>query len=257
MKKLFISLILSVLFVTGIQAQSIVNYTFNTAHTVALGDLSSGSTQLIAGSSVDLASTVTDIGFSFYFMGAPYTQFSVNSNGQMRLGATGISGTGITNAALNTPFIVPMSGTNTLLSTGKVHYIVLGTAPNRTLIVEWKDLSVPSPAVSTDPPGAENNPEQIQVCLHETSGIIDLKYGKVNYNSLPATERSTFISSSNTATTVKSIGSDMISDGLGTPISTYVMDLTNTGLLNTRTYTFTPPSLLPAPTWDTPAFTVV
>jgi len=257
MKKLFISLILSVLFVTGILAQSIVNYTFNTAHTVALGDLSSGSTQLIAGSSVDLASTVTDIGFSFYFMGTPYTQFSVNSNGQMRLGATGISGTGITNAALNTPSIVPMSGTNTLLSTGKVHYIVLGTAPDRTLIVEWKDLSIPSPAVSTDPPGAENNPEQIQVCLHETSGVIELKYGKVNYNSLPDTERSTFISSSNTATTVKSIGSDLISDGIGTPISTYVMDLTNTGLLNSRTYTFTPPSLLQAPTWDTPAFTAV
>jgi len=120
MKKLFITLIVSVLFATGIQSQSIVNYTFNTDHSVVLDDLSTGSTQLIAGSSVDLASSVTDIGFSFYFMGAPYTQFSVNSNGQMRLGATVISGTGITDAALNTPFIVPISGTNTLLPTGIV-----------------------------------------------------------------------------------------------------------------------------------------
>jgi len=257
MKKLFITLIVSVLFATGIQSQSIVNYTFNTDHSVVLDDLSTGSTQLIAGSSVDLASSVTDIGFSFYFMGAPYTQFSVNSNGQMRLGATVISGTGITDAALNTPFIVPISGTNTLLPTGIVQYKLLGIAPNRILIVEWIDLSIPSPVVSTDPPGAEHNPEQIRVCLHETTGVIDLKYGKVNYNSLPATVRSSFISSSNTATTVTSIGSDMISEAFGSPVSTYLMNSTNTGLLNNRTYTFTPPSLLPAPTWAATAFTAV
>jgi len=251
MKKLFITLIVSVLFVTGISSQSIANYTFNSSPSVSLQDMSGGTTQLIGPSARNAASGITDIGFSFYFMGVQYTQFSVNSNGQMGLGGNVFFGDGITNAAANAPLLVPVSGTNTLLSTGKVHYRVTGTAPNRILIVEWKDLLIPTPVVNTDPPMIDTNPNQIQVFLHESTGIIEFKYGLINYTSVPATTRSTFISSGNTATTVKSVGSTLNSANDAFPVGTYAMTSTTTNLLNNRTFSFTPPqTALAAPVWD-------
>jgi FtsP/CotA-like multicopper oxidase with cupredoxin domain len=255
MKKLFYFLILAVLNTISMNAQSIANYAFSTATTPnALVNMDAGtSTQLISGASTNVASSLTGIGFPFYFMGAPYTQFSVNSNGQMSLGATVISGTGIT-AAGTTPLIVPISGTNTLLSSGKVHYAVRGIAPNRILVVEWKDLMIPAPG-GNDPPVP--SPNQLQVILHETTGVIDFKYGMVNNNAATTTARSTFIASSNTATTVKSIGTNLTSATDAATVSTYLMTAINVGLLNLRTYTFTPPVAVASPTWAGTPFTTV
>ena len=248
MKKLFITLIVSVFFVTGMISQNIANYTFTTNQTTVLASMSSGTTPLIVAPAQNVVSGLTNLGFSFYFMGVPYTQFSVNSNGQMSLGNAVFSGSGISNAAPNTPLLVPVSGTNTLSSTGKVHYKLTGTAPNRILVVEWKDLYIPSLYDNGTPPSADTA-NIIQAQLHESTGIIEFKYGIVTNNNAPATLRATFISSSNTATTVQSVGSSMIASTVGFPVVTYPMNTTNTNLLNSRTYTFTPPAVLSAPTW--------
>lgn len=249
MKKLFYLLILTVLNTVGMNAQSIANYAFSTATPVTLEDMSSGTTELIAGSSVNVASSVTGIGFTFGFMTTSYNDFSVNSNGQMRLGATVISNTGITGAALNTPLIVPMSGSNSMLPTGKVHYKVTGTQPDRVLIVEWKDLIIPYP-VSNDnnPPIIDYTVSQIQVLLHESTNVIEFKYGNVGNNSVPTMMRSTFISSSNTANSVKYIAADMVSAVNASAVVEYPMNTTNTNLLLDRRYSFTPPTAPPTVT---------
>ncbi|MDD4968310.1 MAG: hypothetical protein PHT07_02660 [Paludibacter sp.] len=249
MKQLFISLIVSLLFITGIAAQSIANYGFSTSTAAVLENMSTGTTSLIGPSTPDVASALTTIGFSFEFTGNTFTEFSVNSNGQMRLGATVISGSGITNAAPNTPLLVPISGGNAILSTGKVHYKVKGTAPNRILIVEWKDLNVPDPILDNNPPIAEYNPTQVQVYLHETTGTIEFRYGMVSNNSVPSVTRATFISSSNTANTVKYIAPDLISAVNGSSAGTYPLTLSNTDLLTSRQYVFIP-SIPDAPTVD-------
>ncbi|MFT3751679.1 MAG: hypothetical protein QM800_01995 [Paludibacter sp.] len=249
MKKLFYLLILTVLNIIGTNAQSIANYAFSTASPVTLEDMSAGTTELIAGSSVNVASSVTGIGFTFDFMTTTYNQFSVNSSGQMRLGATVISNTGITGAALNTPLIVPMSGSSSMLPTGKVHYKMTGIQPDRVLIVEWKDLIIPYP-VSNDnnPPIIDYTVSQIQVLLYESTDVIEFRYGNVGNNSDPTLTRSTFISSSNTANTVKYIAANMVSAVNASAVVEYPMNTTNTNLLLDRRYTFAPPTAAPTVT---------
>ena len=245
MKKLFIFLIVSSLFINGIYTQNIANYSFSTNQLAVLENMTGGTVQLIGPSSQDVSSVITDIGFEFKFMGMTYSQFSVNSNGQFRLGGTLISNTGISDAAPVMSLLVPISGGNSILSTGKVHYKVSGTLPNRILIVEWKDLNIPYPILDNNPPIIEYNPTQVQVFLHETTGLIEFKYGSVFNNSVPTVTRSTFISSGNTATTVKYIGSDLISAINASPVATYPLNAVNTANLNQRYYSFSP--ILPPP----------
>ena len=58
---------------------------------VALEDMSSGTTQLVAPCQDDTASAVTNIGFDYWYDGVPTSQFSVNANGLIRLGPTVVS----------------------------------------------------------------------------------------------------------------------------------------------------------------------
>ncbi|HEX2395719.1 MAG TPA: discoidin domain-containing protein [Bacteroidales bacterium] len=127
---------------------------------------------LIGANSDNVASPVTDIGFTFWFAGTPYTQFSVSENGLMTLGSTQISGTDFANnlaSATTMPKIAPYwddlaTGTN-----GSVVYQVSGTAPNRILYVNW-NVTVPKNAG-----GTANS--LIQVQLSEGPGTITFTYG--------------------------------------------------------------------------------
>jgi len=248
MKQLFIYLIVSSLFIIGINAQNTANYSFNTSQLAVLENMNSGTTQLIAVTSQDTVSAITDIGFTFHFMGVTYAQFSVNSNGQLKLGDDVlISGSGITDALDNTPLIVPLSGGNSNIMNGQVLYKLKGISPNRILIVEWVDLNIPYPIVDNNPPIHEFNPSRIQVYLYESTGLIEFKYGTVSNNSVPTITKATFIASDITNNTVKFITPSMISASDGSSAGTYPMDQINTELLNQRQYSFAP-ALPSAPT---------
>src|SRR5204863_3886949 len=112
---------------------------------VALEDMSSGTTLLVAANLDDTVSALSNIGFDFWFDGVRFTQFSVNANGLCRLGGTVID-TAFTNSLASTtdaPKIAPYwddlwTGTN-----GKVHFKVIGAAPSRKLIVEWQNEQIP------------------------------------------------------------------------------------------------------------------
>src|SRR6185503_16179881 len=72
---------------------------------------------------------------------------------------------------LTAPQIAPywdhlMVGTN-----GKVHSRVLGTAPNRKLVVEWQNMQLPRSGSSG--PGSAT----FQCWLYETTGRIEFVYG--------------------------------------------------------------------------------
>jgi hypothetical protein len=100
-------------------------YPFTSAAGVTLEDMSSGTTQLVGPSLDDTASAVTNIGFDFWYDGARATQFSVNANGLVRLGATVVS-TSFNNgtdfaAVLNAPKIAPYYDDLCTGTTGKVH----------------------------------------------------------------------------------------------------------------------------------------
>jgi hypothetical protein len=247
-KTILLSIMLSFVFIICIHAQSMTNYTFSTSTPATLEDMSNATNQLIGGSSDDVASPITNIGFTFYFMGVPYTQFSVNSNGQMRLGSTVIS-SGDYDVSNLAPLIVPMSSDNYILSTGKVHYKLSGVSPNRILVVEWKDIRIPKASSGIG--------SQIQVLLFEATGEIEFKYGSVSNNSSPTTSRSAFISSSDSNNTVKYIKTDMVSATEGSEAPTFTMTDPNTALLNSRVYDFTPPAAPIAPTWKSTPLTLV
>src|SRR3954469_24475647 len=60
------------------------NYAFSTTTTGSLTNMSSGTTQLLAGNIDDTASPVTLLGFYFIFMGVRQDRFSSNEKGVVR-----------------------------------------------------------------------------------------------------------------------------------------------------------------------------
>lgn len=162
-----------------VRGQSTVNYTFASATNGSLTDMSSGTTNLVVPSSTlaDNASALTNIGFDFWFMGTRYTQFSGNTNGLVRFGGTVVTTdyTNDLNQATDLPFLSAFWDDFGCASPiiAKVHYKVTGTAPNRVLIIEWKDFLFVYSATA----GAAST---FQVRLYETAGTIEYVYGAMN-----------------------------------------------------------------------------
>jgi len=168
--------------------QSTANYAFSYSFTGSLVDISSGATTMLTGNNDDTPTAVFDIGFTFYFMGVPYTKFSGNSNGQLRLGPTVASST-YSSYSASTAVLAAMSGDNEV--NNGMTFKVIGTAPNRILVVEWNQFY----AYYTNITGAGN----MQALLYEGSGKIEYIYGEIYNSSSSSVTRSIYISASNTA----------------------------------------------------------
>lgn len=240
-----------VLGIGSLRAQSVANYTTTFSTTGSLMSMT-GSTDIFDTGTYrdDVASTVTNFpsGFSFVYMGTVYTQFSVNSNGQFRFGGSAIAGTNVTPASGNA-LLAPMGGDNVILASGKVHFLLTGTAPNRQFVVEWLDLRIPyaaSPATGTG--------TQLQIVLNESNGSIEFRYGSV-FNNSTSVSRSIFMSNGSTsATNSKYINlTGPAESNTGTAVSNSLPDNAavtglNSAANGSRTvFTFTPISAPVAP----------
>jgi hypothetical protein len=172
-----------------------------------------GATQ-VYGTNADLYSaTVYNLGFTFYFMSVPYTSFSVNPDGQLRLGSTAITNHGIS-ATSNVAYIAPFNSNNKTGPTGAVQYKVIGNSPNSVLVVEWKNLLIPSNGTST-------NYSTFQLRLYENGGAIDFVYGNMNNSSTSSMSSSIGFSSSNTAATVGQVVSLTTTPGYNFSLTSY------------------------------------
>ena len=102
-------LIVAMMFVPWVtQAQTLGEYTFSTGVDTSKWIDMSTATQILTPSGSDgLASAVQNIGFSFPFAEDGYTQYSVNTDGNLRLGST-VTGT----ANYSTPFTASNSNIN-------------------------------------------------------------------------------------------------------------------------------------------------
>jgi hypothetical protein len=230
------------------------NYADFTATNGSLTNMTTGTTQLVAAEQDDTASTVTNIGFDFYFQGVRHTQFSVNSNGLLRLGAAAVQGSTpykpLAQAGLS--LLTAYGADQATHTTGKVHFKVTGSAPNRMLVVEWLNMQS-----NFHPGGAADLTYQIR--LFETTGVIQYVYGKATMSALGAADvnsRDPHIgfSSGNTAGTVGSVTAPQS----GSPAPTFngasatpaanlytagvipVLDSASDG--SRRLFTFTPPT---------------
>ena len=246
------------LFAGTVWGQSSANYAFTATTDGSLADMSDGTTTILTPSSTtgDFASAVADIGFNFTFMGSVYTQFSVNSNGLMRLGGTVVS-TAFTNnltTIANMPHITAywddLNNSTDLLS--KVHVKLFGVAPERFLVVEWKDFVIAYNA-AVPAPGST-----WQVVLHE-SGKIEFRYGAMQIQGGSATTASIGFGVQNADNKLLSV-TDIVTPTVTTLAAGVNNNLVNSaavgpiaGLHSTAdgsrvVYAFTPPAPPAAPT---------
>ena len=102
-------LLVAILFVPWVtQAQTLSEYTFSTGTDATKWIDMSSATQILTPSNSDgLASSVLNIGFTFPFGEGTYTQYSVNTDGNLRLGGT-VTSTG----TYTTPFSSSNCNTN-------------------------------------------------------------------------------------------------------------------------------------------------
>ena len=229
------------------QGQSTANYAFTTNATGSLAldansnaiDMTTGTTLLVAASTDDGSSVVNSIGFDFYGMGTFFNKFSANSNGAMALGNTAVGTSGTTNGGSATAlFISPFGGDAQVNATGKVHYKIVGTAPNRTLVVEWLNIEMNYNSSSAD--------GTFQVRLYETTGVIEYVYGAMNVVAVYGTGPYIGFSSGSTAGTIASITSStntVTTNGTSYVANTYAIgaiDLNSAANGARRVYKFTP-----------------
>jgi uncharacterized repeat protein (TIGR01451 family) len=193
------------------------NYVFATSTTASLDDMSAGTTALVGADMDDVASSVTLIGFDFYFLGVRQDRFSVNSNGSLRLGATPISVTAYDPLSQASQSVITAYGADqrTHAGDGKVHYKVTGSAPNRKLSVEWLNMQADFNSGGT----ADLT---YQVHLYETTGQIEFVYGSMNMSANGAADPNSQspqlgFSSNNTVGTVGTITAAQS----GTPAPTF------------------------------------
>jgi uncharacterized repeat protein (TIGR01451 family) len=258
--KLAVAAVLLAVFLAPSHAQAqanAANYTFSTTTSGSLTDMSSGTTTLIAADQDDVASPVTLIGFDFVFMGIRQDRFSVNSNGTLRFGATPVGTTLYDPLAQSAQALITAYGADqrTHAGDGKVHFKVIGSAPNRTLVVEWlnvqSDFNLGGTASLT-----------YQVRLTETSGTIEFVYGSMTMGAAGAADPNSQspqvgFSSNNAVGTVGSITaaqggapSPTFSGASAAPVNNlYVAGpitvLTSAADGVRRTFLLTPPSVSP------------
>ncbi len=167
-------------------AQNTSQYTFSTSGTASLTtdingntiSMASGTTQLVGAGQDDASSTVNSIGFSFTFTGTTYTQFSASSNGAIRLGATAMAAASYGNAfpVASQSIISPYWGDlETNATTGKVHFKVVGSYPNRTLVVEFLNMRINY--------GSTTANGTYQARLYEQTNVIEFVYGAMSVGS--------------------------------------------------------------------------
>ena len=131
------------------------------------------------------------IGFTFKYNGINYTQISVNADGFIAMGTTVISSyTSISTGASNN--VIAAFNLNLMANaTSELRIQTIGSAPNRTCVVQWKDYRK---YVAT---GIDNF--NFQIRLNETTNTIDIVYGTIINSATTATVQVGLRGASNTS----------------------------------------------------------
>ena len=243
-------------------SQDLSQYTFsqsNSGFTAISGGTVLGSTTTDDQRFLDLAvplgsSALTGvglpIGFNFTYNGYVYDRFGVNANGWISLGSSLLTPSVDMNT---TTSYSPLSSTSTAVSNtlvarisafsrdlmsqagGEIRYELTGTAPNRVLVVQWKNYSKYL---------ATGDSFSFQIRLNETSNVVAVVYGTMTNNATSTTADCGLRANPNSPATNFNSRTTAV-DWYGTTASTLATD---TVLLSSTifpgiglTYTWTPP----------------
>lgn len=189
--------LLFVLFAPPAFSQSVGNYATARTTGVAYSSISTTGNAINSWRNVgggfqqdDNRSNFVDIGFDFWYNGTRYTQFSVSTNGFIDFSSSTDNGDataddfGYVNSAFSAssatlatrPALAvlydDLTAQGGVLPLGySIRYLLSGTAPNRTLTIEWINMAVygnTSPSLN------------FQAKLYENTGRIDYNYGIMN-----------------------------------------------------------------------------
>lgn len=155
----------------GLKAQ-VSNYTFS-QHSRAYQEIPLTSEAVFPAFGWDNPAPVNiSLGFTFKFNGQDYTSCSVNPNGYITFGNTSSQAGTYTPISTTRQYEGAVSGLGiNLRSNGStnslIRYKTLGTAPNRVLIVQWKNSRF----------GDQTGNLNFQIRLYETSNIVEVAYG--------------------------------------------------------------------------------
>ena len=179
MKKITFLLFLMLTCFSLSYAQLVPAYTF-TQSTTSYTPITGGTILGIA-SNDDTSFNALNIGFTFNYNGADFTQVSVNSNGFLAMGATVTSSyTAISTGASNNVVAALNGDLQGDATTGELSYLTTGTAPNRVFTVQWSNYRH---YLAT----GDNN--SFQINLFETSNIAQVVYGSFTQNATNRTRQ--------------------------------------------------------------------
>jgi hypothetical protein len=179
-----------------------LNYTIagGTNTTTTYTDLGTTGTAITTANNDDANSAVQSIGFPFSYNGAVFTQFFLNTNGFIKLGATAPSATAmypaeaagsaaveVFQSAADPNIIAPFNFDLAAGSAGGTEYRVYtsGTVGSRVCTIQWKNVA--------DKSGTYLNQYgnmSFQTRLYEATGVVELVYGTATAGSNPDDFRS-------------------------------------------------------------------
>ena len=220
------------------------SYVFSTQNNASLYD-ETGAINIIGANADNETSDNILLPFRFGFAGDVHNYFSASSNGRIIL-----SGTNFTNSYALYPFYVQGNSSSTLnasgmgtSATGSVYFKITGTVPNRKVVIGFKNMSISRA-------GGENN-ASFQTILHESTGVIEFIYGKMetavalgfsNNSFRPGIGRTNinryqFVNTStHTVTQTTSVNTNNFAPGV-------IANLNAAGAGQSRLYRFTPPQV--------------
>ena len=197
--RLGLGALLTVVGLSAATAQSL-NYRVSSAAntTTAYTDLGTTGTVIATVNTDDANSAVQNIGFTFNYNGTAYTQFTLNTNGFIKLGSTAPSATQLfyseNNNSITDVFqssgdpniLAPFNIDLTASSAGSAEYRVAttGTAGSRICTVQWKNVSDKAATNATQFANMS-----FQVRIYEATGVIEFVYAAATASSAAATTR--------------------------------------------------------------------
>jgi uncharacterized repeat protein (TIGR01451 family) len=139
----------------------------------------------------DTSFNAQPIPFTFTFDGTDYTQFSLNCNGFIAMGATVINSyTPISSGTTSNNVIVALGGDQQVnASNSEIRYETLGTTPNQVLVIQWKNFRSYA---------ATGDLYNYQIRLYETSNVVEVVYGPFTKNATNRTSQVGLRGSANT-----------------------------------------------------------
>jgi hypothetical protein len=161
----------------GLAAQAQVS-TYSFSQSSGTYTAVSGGTTLGIPGNDDTSFPDNPIGFTFWYNGIAYTKFSVNANGFLALGTTVSSSyTSLSSGSSNNVISAQNADIQGDATTGNLQFITTGTAPNRTLVVQWTNYDDYPSSLGTDT-------YNFQIRLSETSNVVNVVYGSTVCNQI-------------------------------------------------------------------------